>query len=73
MITPRMSSRGALPSVSGCLYSVPVLLQSSAELGKQLAALFDEDEIYRIDHYLGKEMVQNLMTLRFANQVGTLL
>jgi glucose-6-phosphate 1-dehydrogenase len=42
---------------------------SSAELGKQLAALFDEDQIYRIDHYLGKEMVQNLMVLRFANTV----
>lgn len=42
---------------------------SSAELGRQLAALFDESQIYRIDHYLGKEMVQNLMVLRFANEV----
>jgi len=31
--------------------------------------LFSEEQIYRIDHYLGKEMVQNLMTLRFANRV----
>src|SRR5690606_12071052 len=32
-----------------------------------LVAIFDEDQIYRIDHYLGKETVQNLLTLRFAN------
>jgi len=31
--------------------------------------LFDEEEVYRIDHYLGKEMVQNLLVLRFANEV----
>ena len=37
---------------------------SSAELSNHLASLFKEEEIYRIDHYLGKEMVQNLMTLR---------
>lgn len=37
---------------------------SSAQLSNHLAALFKEEELYRIDHYLGKEMVQNLMTLR---------
>ncbi|XP_042214328.1 glucose-6-phosphate 1-dehydrogenase-like [Homarus americanus] len=37
---------------------------SSAKLSNHLAGLFKEEEIYRIDHYLGKEMVQNLMTLR---------
>lgn len=42
---------------------------SSQELGRELGALFEEDELYRIDHYLGKEMVQNLMVLRFANKV----
>lgn len=42
---------------------------SSAELGRQLSVLFREDQMYRIDHYLGKEMVQNLMVLRFANTV----
>ncbi|RUS29207.1 glucose-6-phosphate dehydrogenase [Jimgerdemannia flammicorona] len=36
-------------------------------LGKELGALFSENEIYRIDHYLGKEMVKNIMTMRFAN------
>ncbi len=39
-------------------------LDSSSELSRHLGSLFQEDEIYRIDHYLGKEMVQNLMLLR---------
>lgn len=42
---------------------------SSEALSKHLASLFTEDQIYRIDHYLGKEMVQNLVTLRFANRI----
>ncbi|XP_037519852.1 glucose-6-phosphate 1-dehydrogenase isoform X4 [Rhipicephalus sanguineus] len=42
---------------------------SSAELSNHLASLFEESRIYRIDHYLGKEMVQNLMAIRFANQI----
>ena len=40
---------------------------SSAELSRGLAPLFGEEEIFRIDHYLGKEMVQNLIIMRFAN------
>jgi glucose-6-phosphate 1-dehydrogenase len=44
-------------------------LSSSNELGHELAKLFREDQIYRIDHYLGKELVQNLMVLRFANSI----
>lgn len=42
-------------------------LESFLELDEGLSSLFSESEIYRIDHYLGKEMVQNLMVLRFAN------
>ncbi|CAI2179225.1 14959_t:CDS:2 [Funneliformis geosporum] len=42
-------------------------LDSSRELGKALAPLWSEDETYRIDHYLGKEMVKNLLIVRFAN------
>lgn len=38
--------------------------ESSEVLSQHLGSLFSEDQIYRIDHYLGKEMVQNLMTLR---------
>jgi glucose-6-phosphate 1-dehydrogenase len=44
-------------------------LESSEVLGNQLAALFDEEQIFRIDHYLGKEMVQNLLVLRFSNTI----
>lgn len=43
--------------------------ETSDQLSSDLAKLFREDQIYRIDHYLGKEMVQNLMTLRFANRI----
>lgn len=39
--------------------------KSSAELSQHIGGLFSEEEIYRIDHYLGKEMVQDLMVLRF--------
>lgn len=42
-------------------------LSSAAELNAMLHAWFDEGQIYRIDHYLGKESVQNIMALRFAN------
>lgn len=42
---------------------------TSQRLSDHLASLFKEEQIYRIDHYLGKEMVQNLMTLRFGNRI----
>merc|ERR1719251_455420 len=43
--------------------------ESSAKLSNHLSSLFKEEQLYRIDHYLGKEMVQNLMTLRFGNRI----
>ncbi|XP_013794417.1 glucose-6-phosphate 1-dehydrogenase-like [Limulus polyphemus] len=43
--------------------------ESSAELSNHLSSMFKEEELYRIDHYLGKEMVQNLMALRFGNRI----
>jgi glucose-6-phosphate 1-dehydrogenase len=42
-------------------------LKSFEELNRTLAKHFNEDHLYRIDHYLGKEMTQNLMVLRFSN------
>ena len=42
---------------------------SAKAINDELRAVFDEDSIYRIDHYLGKETVQNLMALRFANTI----
>jgi glucose-6-phosphate 1-dehydrogenase len=44
-------------------------LRSACEINDQLAAHFDEGQIFRIDHYLGKETVENLMVLRFANAI----
>ncbi|EJF89392.1 glucose-6-phosphate dehydrogenase [Bartonella tamiae] len=42
-------------------------LQTATQLNDILASVFTEKQIFRIDHYLGKETVQNLMALRFAN------
>ncbi|MEA3068355.1 MAG: glucose-6-phosphate 1-dehydrogenase [Sphingomonadales bacterium] len=42
-------------------------LESSREINDAVAAAFPEDRTFRIDHYLGKETVQNLLALRFAN------
>lgn len=42
-------------------------LKSAHELNGLLTSMFDETQIYRIDHYLGKETVQNILALRFAN------
>ncbi|WP_088072600.1 glucose-6-phosphate dehydrogenase [Gottfriedia luciferensis] len=44
-------------------------LKTAIELNEKLSKSFNEDEIYRIDHYLGKPMVQNLEALEFANPV----
>jgi len=42
-------------------------LNSARELNRRVHEHFDEDQVFRIDHYLGKETVQNLMVFRFAN------
>lgn len=44
-------------------------LRSAQHLNKYLLERFDEKQIFRIDHYLGKETVQNIMAFRFANNV----
>src|SRR5918911_4923997 len=44
-------------------------LESANELNEILHRYFDENEIFRIDHYLGKETVQNMLALRFANGI----
>jgi glucose-6-phosphate 1-dehydrogenase len=44
-------------------------LQSAQTINEIVGQVFDESQIYRIDHYLGKETVQNLMVLRFANSI----
>src|SRR5436305_9593441 len=44
-------------------------LESALELNRRLLGVFDESQIFRIDHYLGKETVQNILVLRFANMI----
>ena len=44
-------------------------LESARELDRKVHKVFDESQVYRIDHYLGKETVQNIMVFRFANGI----
>lgn len=44
-------------------------LASARDLNRLIAKVFREDQVYRIDHYLGKETVQNMMVLRFGNTI----
>ncbi len=44
-------------------------LTSARQLNSAVLSVFSEDQVYRIDHYLGKETVQNLLVLRFANGI----
>src|SRR5207245_7474680 len=44
-------------------------LESARKINEAVSRVFDESQIFRIDHYLGKETVQNLLVLRFANSI----
>ncbi|MBP2622925.1 glucose-6-phosphate dehydrogenase [Streptococcus oricebi] len=44
-------------------------LSTASQLNQELLATFDEEQIFRIDHYLGKEMIQNIFAIRFANSL----
>lgn len=44
-------------------------LDTARELDKKLSEIFEEEQIYRVDHYLGKETVQNMIAFRFANNI----
>jgi len=44
-------------------------LTSAKALNKTVLCVFDEQQVYRIDHYLGKDTVQNLLVLRFSNGI----
>ncbi|MGB0499174.1 MAG: glucose-6-phosphate dehydrogenase [Rubricella sp.] len=68
-IAGRLSSSGVATPDSRIVIEKPLGhdLASAQALNAQLATCFEERQIYRIDHYLGKETVQNLMAVRFAN------
>ncbi len=44
-------------------------LDSARELNHQVNAVFHENQVFRIDHYLGKETVQNILVFRFGNGI----
>lgn len=44
-------------------------LESAKKLNSEVAAVFQEDQVYRIDHYLGKDTVQNILVFRFGNSM----
>ncbi len=65
------------PAAAGRLENVRLVIEkpfghdldSARELDRKLQLYFNESQVYRIDHYLGKETVQNLMIFRFANSI----
>ncbi|MCG7518768.1 glucose-6-phosphate dehydrogenase [Ruegeria sp. Ofav3-42] len=70
-IAQRLSDNGLATPDSRIVVEKPFGhdLASAKALNEGLRACFEEHQIYRIDHYLGKETVQNLMALRFANSL----
>ena len=69
-ICEQLSADGCLKGPCRIVLEKPIgeSLNTSREVNETLAQFFDEQDIYRIDHYLGKETVQNLLVLRFANR-----
>jgi glucose-6-phosphate 1-dehydrogenase len=72
----RLAEAGLITRPSGRNFSRVVVekpighdLESALEIGRTLSRFLDESQIFRIDHYLGKETVQNLLVLRFANTI----
>src|SRR3984957_9509178 len=68
-ICDRLARHGLATEQSRVVVEKPIgkSLESAREVNDAIGRTFPEDRIYRIDHYLGKETVQNLMALRFAN------
>ncbi len=69
-ICRRLGEQGCLQRSSRIVLEKPIGwdLQSCREVNEMVGSHFAEENIYRIDHYLGKETVQNLLVLRFANR-----
>ena len=68
-IAQRLKKTGLITKSSRIVVEKPIGrdLESARDLNETICGVFDEQQIFRIDHYLGKETVQNLMALRFAN------
>ncbi|MDP3001298.1 MAG: glucose-6-phosphate dehydrogenase [Bryobacterales bacterium] len=74
-VTERLGSEGLLNQTNGRWRRIVVEkpfghnLGSARELNRGLSRIAGEEQVYRIDHYLGKETVQNILVLRFANGI----
>ncbi len=73
-IVERISSAGLVDQVNGfsrIIVEKPLGrdLASARSLNERISRAFPEEQIYRIDHYLGKETVQNIMLMRFGNRI----
>jgi glucose-6-phosphate 1-dehydrogenase len=70
-ISRRLAARALVSEQARVVLEKPigVDLASAREINEDVGAIFSESQIFRIDHYLGKETVQNLLVLRFANMV----
>jgi glucose-6-phosphate 1-dehydrogenase len=70
-ICEQLSSAGLIDAQARVVLEKPLGtdLASARAINTEVAKYFDEQQIYRIDHYLGKETVQNLMVLRFGNAI----
>jgi glucose-6-phosphate 1-dehydrogenase len=68
-----LAKSGVLTNESRMVMEKPIGhdLKSSREINDEVAKVFNEDQVFRIDHYLGKETVLNLLALRFANSIFT--
>ena len=68
-ISEKINSYGLITDATRIVVEKPIGrdLESARQLNNTIGSVFSEDQIFRIDHYLGKETVQNLMALRFAN------
>jgi len=69
VVCRRLSAAGLVTPRSRVVLEKPLGwdLASAREINDDVGAVFAEEQVFRIDHYLGKETVQNLMVLRFAN------
>ncbi|HYD99458.1 MAG TPA: glucose-6-phosphate dehydrogenase [Alphaproteobacteria bacterium] len=70
-ISQRLKANGLVTPQARVVLEKPIGtdLASSRRINDEVGAVFAEPQIYRIDHYLGKETVQNLLALRFANSL----
>jgi glucose-6-phosphate 1-dehydrogenase len=70
-ISERLQAFGLVTPKSRVVLEKPIGhdLESARQINDEVGSVFAEEQIYRIDHYLGKETVQNLLALRFANSL----